>query len=144
MFSMCVFTVGCFAHVSSYTTANASPTIPRTNGQSTRADDQGYLIPPHVRPMMHEQVEEIRRKLPLRSCQHQTSTHAWEMYAHSQSSFSIFSRRLSRGALSCRQKNTTTSAIAQSGRFISDAYLFSVAFGVMERDLQNIQRHDAC
>ena len=38
-----------------------------------------------------------------------------------QSSFMIFSRKLSRGVFSCRNRNTTTIATAQIGRFMSGA-----------------------
>ncbi|KAI0790178.1 hypothetical protein BC629DRAFT_1512135, partial [Irpex lacteus] len=54
-------------------------------------------MPPHVKPKIHAVVEAMISALP------------------NQSSFISFSRKLSRGAFSCRKKNTTTMAMHIAG-----------------------------
>lgn len=85
-------------------------------------------MPPHVKPKIHAVVEAMISALP------------------NQSSFISFSRKLSRGAFSCRKKNTTTMAIAHSGRFISVGRYQEVDahFAKPKWYVQKSQRHEAC
>ena len=95
-----------------------SPTSPRINGESIRAEPQGKFTPPWLKPIVIEQVEAITRKFPLdplvsSSVGHKVHTHIQSIAAH-------FSRTVPGGLGKWINLAASSADTPQMGRFRSE------------------------
>ena len=68
----------------------ATPANPETNGTRILGDDQGYVIPPHVKANTIAEVDDIIRIFPLETYMSPKELE-YSIPTHTQSSLRIFS-----------------------------------------------------